>query len=74
MLILAVSSVAPSVHTTAPPAPVAYGCSDPPIGAVMAYFDTCAECEQIGSQGASEGMWTTWHCRAVFPGYYLYAT
>jgi hypothetical protein len=74
MLALAIASVSVPLRANAPATPTASGCSSPPIGGLMAVFDTCEECEYFGAEGASQGQWYSWHCRALFPGYGLYAT
>jgi hypothetical protein len=77
-LFLAVASVAtPLGHRSAPTAPVApaaFGCNDPPIGAYVGDFSTCEECEFTGMDGASQGVWWSWHCRYVSGVYRLYVT
>lgn len=68
-------AVASAISPIRPGTPSAFGCSDPPIGGYVGAFATCEECEFTGMDGASQGVWTTWHCRARNDGYYhLYVT
>jgi len=63
------------INASKPATPTAFGCSSPPIGGYVGAFATCEECQSIGMDGASQGVWTTWRCRLLDDGYYhLYAT
>lgn len=73
-LLFAVASVAVPSHRSAPAAPVAFGCNDPQIGYYVGDFWTCEDCEITGQEGASMGVWYSWHCRYVNGMYRLYAT
>ncbi|HZM77899.1 MAG TPA: hypothetical protein VFC19_19445 [Candidatus Limnocylindrales bacterium] len=74
-LLLTVAAAVTSIRTSTPATPTAFGCFSPPIGGYVGAFATCEECESIGADGASQGVWTTWHCRLMNDGYYhLYAT
>jgi hypothetical protein len=72
LMLVVASGFAP---TRSPATPKAFGCNDPQIGGYVGAFATCEECESIGMEGASQGVWYSWHCRLKSDGYYhLYAT
>jgi len=73
--LLTVAAAVVPINASKPATPTAFGCSSPPIGGYVGAFATCEECQSIGMDGASQGVWTTWRCRLLDDGYYhLYAT
>ena len=74
-LTLVVAAAVAPIRARKPATPAAFGCSSPPIGGYVGAFATCEECQFVGMDGASQGVWTTWRCRVMNDGYYhLYAT
>jgi len=74
-LLLAVAATFAPIRTSTPATPAAFGCNSPPIGGYVDAFATCEECQSIGMEGASQGVWYSWHCRLMSDGYYhMWAT